>query len=108
MKAFWVGMFAALLIASPIDVGISLIIGLLSLWLAWRSIRAPDDAEQQQPEGLTPVKAFRIDSFINLTGPPFALPYKVDAFLMPVTLGLIGMALVADALSCVMYGEGLS
>ena len=59
----------------PIDFGISLVIGLMLLWVAWRSATGSGDTAQKQPEDLTPAKAFWIGSFINLIGLPFALPY---------------------------------
>ena len=165
LAVFFDGIVELLENPTPVDFGISLVIGLLLLWMAWRSATGSGETEQKEPESLTPIKAFWIGSFINLIGLPFALPYfaaldqmlkaelsvidtvmmvvgynllyalpflvvpvlaglmgeasrpilerinekvdKVGAFLMPVMLGLIGAALVADALSYFVYGEGL-
>jgi cytochrome c biogenesis protein CcdA len=165
LAAFFDAIMVRLENPEPIDFGISLVIGLLLLGVAWRSVTASGSTGQKQPVGLTPTKAFLIGSFINLIGLPFALPYfaaldqmlaaelsvthsvmmvvgynlayampflivpllaglmgeasrpilerindrvdNVSAFLMPVMLGLIGAALVADAFSYFVYGEGL-
>lgn len=60
----------------PIDYGLSLLIGILLLWAAWR-IRG--EKKQQKPaprkEQLTPIKAFGTGAIINIIGLPFALPY---------------------------------
>lgn len=150
----------------PIDYGLSLLIGILLLWAAWR-IRG--DKQQQKPaprvEQLTLIKAFGMGAIINIIGLPFALPYfaaldqilktnlsvadsalviigynagyalpflvvpllaialgersrpllarineKVDhvsAFLLPIILAFVGIALVADAISYAATGEGL-
>lgn len=150
----------------PIDYGLSLLIGILLLWAAWRM---RGDKQQQKPaprvEQLTPIKAFGIGAIINIIGLPFALPYfaaldqilktnlsvadsalviigyntgyalpflvvplltialgersrpllarineKVDhvsAFLLPIILAFVGIALVADAISYAATGEGL-
>ena len=150
----------------PFDYGLSLLIGILLLWAAWR-IRG--DKQQQKPaprvEQLTLIKAFGMGAIINIIGLPFALPYfaaldqilktnlsvadsalviigynagyalpflvvpllaialgersrpllarineKVDhvsAFLLPIILAFVGIALVADAISYAATGEGL-
>lgn len=151
---------------APMDYGISLVIGLLLLWVTWKSARgngkgnsAPEVAQ------LTPLKAFGTGAIVNAVGIPFALPYfaaidqvlsadldiaesitvlvgynlvyalpflivpglvlvlgeagrpvlmrinekldRVSAFLMPLLLGLVGGALVADAVRYFVVGEGL-
>lgn len=155
-------------LANPqaIDYGLSLVIGLLLLWVAWRS-RSSGSAEPAAPqmERLTPLKAFGMGAIINIVGLPFALPYfaaldqilkadlsviasvwaltaynliyalpfllvpvlslvlgarsrpllarinarvdRVSAYLMPLMLGLVGLALLADAIAYFGFGEGL-
>ena len=150
----------------PVDYGLSLLIGTLLLWAAWR-IRG--NKQQQNPatrvDQLTPIKAFGTGAIINIIGLPFALPYfaaldqilktnlsvtdsalviigynagyalpffvvpllvialgersrsllarinaKVDhvsAFLMPIILAFVGIALVADAIIYAATGKGL-
>ena len=60
----------------PIDYGLSLLIGILLIWAAWR-IRG--EKQPQKPasrkEQLTPIKAFGTGAIINIIGLPFALPY---------------------------------
>jgi len=60
----------------PMDYWISLVVGILLLWVAWcsRSSKSKDMAEPEL-EQLTPVKAFSIGAVINIIGIPFALPY---------------------------------
>ncbi len=58
-----------------IDFGIGLLIGVLLLWMAWRSTIADSAAPERQAKGLTPVSAFGTGAIINLIGLPFALPY---------------------------------
>jgi len=65
-------------LANPksVDFGLGLLVGLLLLWVAWRSSRA-DKNQKSEPgvERLTPLKAFGIGAVINIIGLPFALPY---------------------------------
>ncbi len=151
---------------TPIDYGLGLLIGLLLLWVAWRS-RSSGQQEDAGPrvERLTPLKAFGIGAIINIIGLPFALPYfaaldqilkadlsvldstvvlvgynlgyalpflvvpvltvvlgeasrpilarinekveRFSAYLMPLMLGLVGIALVVDAIRYFAVGEGL-
>jgi len=155
-------------LANPesMDYWISLVIGILLLWVAWgsHSSKTKDKTEPESKQ-LTPVKAFGIGAVINIIGIPFALPYfaaldqilmadlnttrsviviciynlgyalpflvvpalalmmgdasrpvlasinkKVDAvsaFLMPLTLVLVGLFLVVDALRYFATGKGL-
>lgn len=151
---------------APMDFGISLVIGLLLLWVAWKSARgSTKDSSAPEVARLTPLKAFGIGAVVNAIGIPFALPYfaaidqvlkanldvaesvtvlvaynlvyalpflivpglvlilgeagrpiltrinekldRVSAFLMPILLGLVGGALVADAVRYFVVGEGL-
>ncbi len=65
-------------LANPetIDYVIGLLIGVLLLWMAWRS-HSGNTQENSEPQGaqLTPLKAFGIGAIINIVGLPFALPY---------------------------------
>ena len=60
----------------PIDYWISLVIGLLLLWVAWRS-RSTDSmqTERSADAEMSLIKAFSMGGVINLIGIPFALPY---------------------------------
>jgi cytochrome c biogenesis protein CcdA len=60
----------------PVDFGLGLLVGVLLLWVAWRS-RSASKPEQSEPkvENLTPLKAFGIGAVINIFGLPFALAY---------------------------------
>lgn len=150
----------------PVDYIISLVVGILLLWVAWRS-RRQNSKEKAKPqvEKLTPLKSFSIGAIINIIGLPFALPYfaaldqilkaelnvtssvivlvgynllyalpflvvpllvmmmgdnsrpvlarinekvdRVSAYLMPLMLGLVGIALVLDAMLYFTKGKGL-
>ena len=60
----------------PMDYGIGLVIGVLLLWMAWKSRNTGGgDNKATDTTGLTPLKAFGIGAVINLVGLPFALPY---------------------------------
>lgn len=60
----------------PVDYIISLIVGILLLWVAWRSrSKTADKKDKPQVEELTPLKSFTIGAIINIIGLPFALPY---------------------------------
>ena len=60
----------------PMDYGIGLVIGVLLLWVAWKSRGGTGDKSKSAgTTGLTPLKAFGIGAVINLVGLPFALPY---------------------------------
>ena len=60
----------------PVDYWISLIIGVLLLWVAWRS-RSSDStpSDRSADSEMSPIKAFFLGGVINLVGIPFALPY---------------------------------
>ncbi len=60
----------------PMDFGLGLLVGVLLLWVAWRSRGGgKQDKKESQAERLTPLKAFGIGAVINIIGLPFALPY---------------------------------
>ena len=60
----------------PMDYGLGLLIGVLLLWVAWRSRSTnKQDKAKPQNEQLTPLKAFGTGALINIIGLPFALPY---------------------------------
>jgi threonine/homoserine/homoserine lactone efflux protein len=59
----------------PVDFGISFAIGVLLVWMAWRSATGKGQSEEKRPERLTVPKAFAFGAVINLIGLPFALPY---------------------------------
>jgi cytochrome c biogenesis protein CcdA len=60
----------------PIDYWISLVIGVLLLWMAWRS-RSTDSTptERSADAEMSLIKALSMGGVINLVGIPFALPY---------------------------------
>jgi len=64
-------------LANPrtIDFVISLAIGLLLLWVGWRSTRPQQHREPEASGQLTPAKAFGFGAAVNFIGIPFALPY---------------------------------
>ena len=154
-------------LANPqsIDFIISLIVGGLLIWVAWKSRQEPAQKQPEETLELGPVKAFGFGAIINFIGIPFALPYfaaldqilkadfstfqalqvligynliyalpflvipgavalfgergqpflqkinrfldKLSGFLMPIILGLAGLALIADALYYFVTGSGL-
>ncbi len=61
----------------PLDFVIGLLIGVLLIFVAWRSSRSSDNKERVNSEvdQLTPIKAFSFGAVINIIGLPFALPY---------------------------------
>jgi len=64
-------------LANPqfVDYIISLLLGILLLWVTFRP-KNKTKKEQAKPDGvLTPVKAFGLGAIINFVGIPFALPY---------------------------------
>lgn len=64
-------------LANPqsVDYIISLLIGILLLWVTFRP-KNKTKKEQTKPDGvLTPIKAFGLGAIINFVGIPFALPY---------------------------------
>lgn len=154
-------------LANPhaIDFVISLVVGLLLLWVGWRSTRPQQKREPEASGQLTPAKAFGFGAVVNFVGIPFALPYfaavdqmlkadlatagavltlvaynilyalpfvvvpvlvavlgersrpildringvleRISKVMMPLLLLLIGLALIADAISYFVTGEGL-
>lgn len=58
-----------------IDYIISLVIGILLIWMTVGSSRKKKEAKKPSYEGLSPVKAFGLGAIINFIGIPFALPY---------------------------------
>jgi len=150
----------------PMDFVISLVIGLVLLWFAWKTARgSATGGATPEVARLTPLKAFVTGAIVNAIGIPFALPYfaaidqvlkadlsitqsvmvlagynlayalpflivpglvlvlgdagrpilirinekldRISAYLMPILLGLVGGALVADASHYFVVGEGL-
>ena len=60
----------------PVDFVISLVVGVLLLWVGWQSrVSSKQEKKEPQVEQLTPIKAFGIGAIINVIGLPFALPY---------------------------------
>ncbi len=154
-------------LANPqrIDFILSLLVGILLLWAAYKTTRQPDQKQPEESGTLSPLKAFGLGAVINFIGLPFALPYfavldqilkadfstfqalqvlivynllyalpflvvpgsvgllgergkpllekinavldKVSGFLMPIILGLVGLAMIADALYYFITGAGL-
>ena len=154
-------------LANPhsIDFAIGLVVGLLLLWVGWRSTRPQQKREPEASGLLTPAKAFGLGAVVNFVGIPFALPYfaaidqmlkadlatdgavltlvaynvlyalpfvvvpalivalgersrpileringvleRISGVLMPLLLLLIGLALIADAITYFVTGEGL-
>ena len=154
-------------LANPrsIDFVISLIVGILLVWMAFKSSAQKEKKQPEQSGELGPVKAFFFGAVINFIGIPFALPYfaaldqilkadfstfqvlqvlvsynllyalpftvvplvlvflgergrpllqkindwldKGSGFLMPIILGLVGVALIADAIYYFTTGSGL-
>lgn len=59
----------------PLDYGISLAVGLLSLWAALGS-RDGGASQEKEPEfDFTPIKCFGFGAIVNFVGVPFAVPY---------------------------------
>jgi len=60
----------------PMDFGLGLLVGVLLLWVAWRSRGGEKQKkDESKEERLTALKAFGIGAVINIVGLPFALPY---------------------------------
>ena len=150
----------------PIDYGLGFLIGMLLLWVAWRSrTEGRQRRSETHTEQLTPLKAFGIGAIINIVGLPFALPYfaaldqilkadlntmqsalvlaayntgyalpflavpvlalvmgersrpvltrintrvdRVSAYLMPIMLALVGVAMIVDTVLYASTGKGL-
>ena len=154
-------------LANPkrIDFYIEIIIGVILLWVAFRSRSVQNKDPEERTSSLSPVSAFGFGMVVNFIGIPFAVPYfaalsqilKTDpsflqaffmllaynvlyalpfaivpslvavmgrraqpvlqkintvldrgsAFLMPIILALVGLALIADALKYFWTGSSL-
>lgn len=85
-----------------IDFVIGLVIGLLLLWAAWRSIANRQNPQDTTIPELAPLKAFGFGALVNFIGIPFALPYfaavdqvlKADLSTMDALIALIAYNLV--------------
>ena len=64
-------------LANPqqIDFIISLLVGILLLWVAFRSTKKTDQQQDKKNTSLTPFKALGLGAVVNFVGIPFALPY---------------------------------
>ena len=64
-------------LANPhhIDFIIGLVIGLLLLWVAFRSTKKKEKHRNESSGDLTPLKALGLGAIVNFVGIPFALPY---------------------------------
>lgn len=147
------------------DYFIGLVVGILLLWVAYRSATTEDKGTQEQGGALTPLSAFGLGAVANVVGIPFALPYfaaigqimkadlttfealavltaynvlyavpfllppalvailgeqslpllrkingvldRASSYLMPALLGILGAALIIDAILFFSTGEGL-
>jgi cytochrome c biogenesis protein CcdA len=154
-------------LANPkqIDFVIELIVGVILLWVAWKSRGMESKDPEDSSPRMTPISAFGLGITINFIGIPFAVPYfaalsqilkldptlsealtllvgynilyalpftivpiliallgdrgkpilesinnglnKASAFLMPIILGLVALALIADAAVYFWSGESL-
>ena len=154
-------------LANPkrIDFYIEIIIGVILLWVAFRSRSVQNKDPEERTSSLSPVSAFGFGMVVNFIGIPFAVPYfaalsqilKTDpsflqaffmllaynvlyalpfaivpslvavmgrraqpvlqkintvldrgsAFLMPIILALVGLALIADAIKYFWTGSSL-
>ena len=154
-------------LANPkqIDFVIELVVGVILLWVAWKSRGAESKDPEDSSPRMTPISAFGLGITINFIGIPFAVPYfaalsqilkldptltealtflvgynilyappftivpiliallgdrgkpilesinnglnKASAFLMPIILGLVALALIADATVYFWSGESL-
>ncbi|MDJ0958744.1 MAG: GAP family protein [Arenicellales bacterium] len=154
-------------LANPkrIDFFIEVIVGVILLWVAWRSRSAEDKDPVERTTSLSPLSAFGFGMVVNFIGIPFAVPYfaalsqilktdpsflqaflmlfaynvlyalpfaivpslvavmgprsrpvlqkingvlnRISAFLMPIILALVGLALLADAITYFWTGSSL-
>lgn len=64
-------------LANPhhIDFIISLVVGILLLWVAFLSSKKKDKQQNKENTDLTPLKALGLGAVVNFVGIPFALPY---------------------------------
>jgi len=148
-----------------IDFVIELIVGVILLWVAWKSRGTESKDPEESAPSMTAASAFGLGIVINFVGIPFAVPYfaalsqilkldasvveaiallvaynllyvlpftivpllialmgdrakpvlqrindvlnKASAFLMPIILGLVALALLADAIAYFRTGEPL-
>ena len=154
-------------LANPkqIDLVIELVVGLILLWVAWKSRGAENKDPEDSAPRMTAASAFGLGVIINFIGIPFAVPYfaalsqilkldpsfveamlllvaynllyalpfmvvplliafmgdrakpvlqrinevldRASAILMPIILGLVALALIADAVVYFRTGESL-
>lgn len=148
-----------------IDFAIELIVGVILLWIAWKSRGTESKDPEESAPRMTAANAYGLGIVINFVGIPFAVPYfaalsqilkldasvveaiallvaynllyalpftivpllialmgdrakpvlqrindvlnKVSAFLMPIILGLVALALLADSIAYFRTGESL-
>ena len=64
-------------LANPqqVDFVISLVLGVLLLWVALRANQQPATQETAENNQLSPIKALGLGAIVNFVGIPFALPY---------------------------------
>ena len=60
---------------NTIDFLIGLAIGVLLIWIAYKSTAKPTSAQSEPGSSLTPISAFKLGLIVNFIGAPFALPY---------------------------------
>ena len=154
-------------LANPkrIDFFIEVIVGVILLWVAWRSRSVEKKDPEERISSLSPISAFGFGMVINFVAIPFAVPYfaavsqilktdpsflqgfflllaynilyalpfvivpslvavmgqrsqpilqkinavldRLSAFLMPIVLALVGLALLADAITYFWTGSSL-
>ena len=122
-------------IANPrrIDFIIELILGVILLCVAFGTTKNKGKRPEQATSEFTVIGAFGFGAVVNFIGIPFALPFtlvpvlsalmgdrarpvlmrinrgldKVSGVVMPLLLGLVGLALLADALTYFVRGSSL-
>ena len=154
-------------LANPkrIDFFVEVVVGVILLWVAWRSRSVENKDPEVRTTSLSPISAFGLGMFVNFIGIPFAVPYfaalsqilkidpsflqaflmllaynvlyalpfaivpslvavmgqrsqpvlqkinavlnRISAFLMPILLALVGLALLADAITYFWTGSSL-
>ena len=164
--AIWLeSIMARLNSPEPVDYGISVVIGTLLVWFAFRSRSDTGKRPEDNEPDLTPASSFMYGAIVNFIGIPFAVPYfaalgqimkadlsapqgyatllaynaayalpflivpvlrmamgeasrdllgrmnarieQISSILMPILLGLLGIALIANAASFFIDGEPL-